>query len=229
LVEIPSSRSMETLERDNSQTLVNRFLGLQTKMTKLIRKSLTAAAILALSTIGAKAVTFVTPSVLPTNTSFSINVNAASGGQAIIAFDLLGWASLDGVNYYEDDFTLTLNGSEIFKGAFSLGGGGDNSVFTNTFGLNIAGLQPNVVTFAGGDLLISGLLSLASGNNIFTFSYLALASGHAGFQGTGDEAWGVRNLNISAVPLPPAAILLGTSLLAFSRKRRTLNDKSKSS
>jgi hypothetical protein len=220
---------METLERDNSQTPVNRFLGLQTKMTKLIRKSLTAAAILALSTIGAKAVTFVTPSVLPTNTSFSINVNAASGGQAIIAFDLLGWASLDGVNYYEDDFTLTLNGSEIFKGAFSLGGGGDNSVFTNTFGLNIAGLQPNVVTFAGGDLLISGLLSLASGNNIFTFSYLALASGHAGFQGTGDEAWGVRNLNISAVPLPPAAILLGTSLLAFSRKRRTLNDKSKSS
>jgi hypothetical protein len=220
---------METLERDNSQTPVNRFLGLQTKMTKLIRKSLTAAAILALSTIGAKAVTFVTPSVLPTNTSFSINVNAASGGQAIIAFDLLGWASLDGVNYYEDDFTLTLNGSEIFKGAFSLGGGGDNSVFTNTFGLNIAGLQPNVVTFAGGDLLISGLLSLASGNNIFTFSYLALASGHAGFQGTGDEAWGVRNLNISAVPLPPAAILLGTSLLAFSRKRRTLDDKSKSS
>lgn len=228
-MEIPSIRSKEAPERDKSQTPVNCFLGLQTKMTKLIRKSLTVAAIMALSTVGAKAVTFVTPSVLPTDTSFSVNVNAASGGQANIAFDLLGWASLDGVNYYEDDFTLALNGSEIFRGSFSLGGGGDNSVFTNTFGLNVVGLQPNVVTFAGGDLLISGLLRLAPGNNNFTFSYLALASGHAGFQGTGDEAWGVRNLNISAVPLPPATILLGTSLLVFSRKRRTLNDKSKSS
>jgi hypothetical protein len=154
-VKIPSSLSKETLERDNSQTPVNRFLGLPMKMTKLTKKSLAAAAILALPTIGAKAVTFVTPSVLPTDTSFSVNVNAVSGGQANITFDFLGWASLDGVNYYEDDFTLALNGSEIFRGSFSLGGGGDNSVLTNTFGLNVAGLQPNVVTFAGGDLLIS--------------------------------------------------------------------------
>jgi hypothetical protein len=227
-VKIPSSLSKETLERDNSQTPVNRFLGLPMKMTKLTKKSLTAAAKLALPTIGAKAVTFVTPSVLPTDTSFSVNVNAVSGGQANITFDLLGWASLNGVNYYEDDFTLALNGSEIFRGSFSLGGGGENSVLTNTFGLNVAGLQPNVVTFAGGDLLISGLLSLPPGNNIFTFSYLALTSGHAGFQGTGDEAWGVRNLNISAMPLPPTTILLGTSLLVFSRKRRTLKDKLKS-
>lgn len=181
---------------------------------------LAAAGILVFSTNIVQALPLATPQYLPTNSSFSMNFNGGSGGKANISFDLLGWASLDGVNFYEDDFTLTLNNNEIFKAAFALGGGGDNSVYTNTFGLNVAGLQPNIVTFSGGDILISGLLKLAPGNNIFTFSYSALSAGHAGFQGTGDEAWGVNNLNVSSVPLPPAAILLSTGLLALSRSRR---------
>jgi hypothetical protein len=190
------------------------------KITKILLSTLTAAATLIFSTLAAQAVTFVTPQVLPTNTSFAVNLNGGAGGQANIAFDLLGWASLDGVNFYEDDFTLALNGSNIFKGSFSMGGGGANSIFTNIFGLNVSGLQPNIVTFAGGDLLISGLIILASGNNTLTFDYLALGLGHAGFQGTGDEAWGIKNLSVSSVPLPPSALFLGTGLLVLSRNRR---------
>jgi hypothetical protein len=195
------------------------------KIAMSIVKILIAAGVLAFSTIAAQAVTFVTPNALPTDSSFFVNVNGGGDGAANISFDLLGWASLDGVNFYEDDFTLALNGNEIFKGSFSLGGGGDNNVFTNTFGLIITSLQPNIVTFAGGDLLITGLINLAPGVNTLTFSYLALASGHAGFQGIGDEAWGINNLNVSSVPLPPAAILLGSGLLALSRKRRILRSK----
>jgi hypothetical protein len=190
------------------------------KIRELVLNLLAAAGILTFSPISAQAVTITTPQYLPTDTSFSVNINGGSGGQANMAFDLLGWASLDGVNYYEDDFTLSLNSHEIFKGSFSLGGAGGNSIFNNIFGLTVAGLQPDVVTWAGGDLLISGLINLAAGNNTLTFRYDALNIGHAGFQGTGDEAWGVNNLQVSTVPLPPAAIFMGTGLLALSRGRR---------
>lgn len=197
------------------------------KISKLILNMLTAAGVLAFSTIGAQAVTFVTPHVLPTDTSFSVNANGGSGGQVNIVFDLLGWASLDGANFYEDDFTLALNSNKNFKGTLSLGGGGGNCLYTNTFGLVVAGLQPDVITFAGGNLLISGLTNLAAGNNVHTFNYLALASGHAGFQGTDDEAWGIDNLKVSSVPLPPAAILLGTGLRESAANQPQNSDRRK--
>jgi hypothetical protein len=187
---------------------------------RLIWGALAAVGVMALSINSAKAVTLTTPQYLPTDTSFAVNISGGSGGQANISFDLLGWASLDGVNYYEDDFMLSLNSIEIFKGSFSLGGGGSNRIFNNVFGLTVAGLQPDIVTWAGGDLLISGLINLVAGNNQLSFSYNALGAGHAGFQGTGDEAWGVNNLKVSTVPVPPAAILMATGLFALSASRR---------
>ena len=116
-------------------------------MKKSLVKSFAVTAILLFTSVAAHAVTIVTPTSLPTDTSFTVNVNGGSGGAANISFDLLGLRSLDGVNFYEDDFTLSLNSSAIFTGSFSLGGGGTNSIFSNTFGLAVAGLQPDVVTF----------------------------------------------------------------------------------
>ena len=58
------------------------------------------------------------------------------------------------------------------------------------------------------------MINLVAGNNLLEFGYTG------GDQGLGDEGWGVNNLNVSTVPLPPAALLLGTGLLALARKRR---------
>jgi hypothetical protein len=159
---------------------------------------------------------------LDTAMTFSTTFNS-TGGSSAIAFDLLGYASLDGLNFYEDDFRLSLNGTEIFSGTFSLGGGGTNLVFTDLIGSVISGLRPDVVDFAGGDLLISGVINALVGSNTLLFSYGSLVAGHAGFQGLGDEGWGVNNLNVanvSSVPVPGAALLLGTGLIGLAGLRR---------
>ena len=53
----------------------------------------------------------------------------AQGGAGSLSFIVNGYASLDGQNSYEDDFSLSLNSVEIFKGAFNLGGGGSDVVY----------------------------------------------------------------------------------------------------
>src|SRR5689334_23117209 len=69
----------------------------------------------------------------PTDSSFAVNFNSP-GGSSAISFDLLGYISLDGVNFFEDDFTLNLNGTDILSLSYDLGGGGGDAVFTNTAG-----------------------------------------------------------------------------------------------
>ena len=156
---------------------------------------------------------------LLTDTSFSSTFNSTSSSSTI-TFDLLGYASLDGDNFYQDNFHLSLNGTEIFSGTFSLGGGGGNVIFTNLASLVVSGLRPDVVDFAGGDLTFSGFINTLVGSNTLLFSYDSLVEGHAGFQGLGDEGWGVNNLNVSSVPVPPAALLLGTGLIGLASLRR---------
>ena len=200
-------------------------------------RSLLAASALALVTLAAAganaSVLYSAPGAtgpMPTDTSYAVSFNGPAGA-ANLSFVLDGYASLDGQNYYEDDFTLNLNGTDILKGTFNLGGGGNNVVFFQPVGStvnNVSGNGTNV-TFAGGHVNISSPLSLIAGNNTLTFSYLALPSpGHAGFQNTGDEAWGVEQISVTngGVPEPAAWALMimgfGTAGSMLRRSRRQL-------
>ena len=64
---------------------------------------------------------------LPTNFTFSETLSASTAD--LLTFELDGYNSLDGKNFYEDDFSLSVNGEAIFKGTFDLGGGGATQVY----------------------------------------------------------------------------------------------------
>jgi len=167
----------------------------------------------------------------PTDTSYLVSF-AGPAGPAALSFVLDGIASLDGQNFYQDDFTLALNGADILRGTFNLGGGGNDVVFLQPLGSTISNVSGNgtAVTWAGGHVNISSPLNLIAGTNTLKFAYTALADGHAGFQGTGDEGWGlsnikVTNLGAAAVPEPTtwALTIMGFGAMgAVLRRRREL-------
>lgn len=173
-----------------------------------------------ISSLASHAVTISAPiGPLETDMSFTRHVAGGAGGAAAISFDLLGYNTLDGVNFWQDNFVLALNGTNIFSAAFDLGGGGTNVIFQNLLtGFTQTGGSAGLGL--GGSLSLSGLVNLLAGDNTFSFSYVSLASpNHAGFQGAGDEGWGIKNLDVStavispsAIPLPPAGLLLGAGL-----------------
>lgn len=155
----------------------------------------------------------------PTNSSLSVNINSPAGGLTGISFDLFGAMSLDGVNFYEDDFTFSVNGADQLSLSYDLGGGGTNSVFLNN-GFTIGG--GTFGFFGGGTLNIAGSILLNAGLNVLTFSYVSLGAGHAGFQGTADESWAVNNVDVALtpVPLPASAPLLALGLAGLIALRR---------
>ena len=153
------------------------------------------------------------------------------GQSGALSFNLDGFASLDGVNFYEDDFKLALNGTTILSLSYDLGGGGSNAIFTNPYSATVTGGAFGF--FQGGQLQISlAGLPLTSGSNTFSFSYdsplgdaLGGTGGHAGQQGTGDEAWGVSSVLLtaeSAVPEPAswALMLIGFGMAGAALRRR---------
>ena len=185
----------------------------------------TVAAIATLAAAGAQAGTlysFAGPTgELPTDVSITKSFSGAAGA-AQVAFTLDGYASLDGQNFYEDDFTLSLNSSPILSGTFNLGGGGANVVFFAPVGASVNNISGNgmAVTFAGGKVLISTPLNLLAGLNSLTFNYTALPRyAHAGFQGTGDEGWGLRDIVVTqasgGVPEPASWALMLTGFGAL--------------
>ena len=185
----------------------------------------TVAAIATVAAAGAQAGTlysFAGPTgELPTDVSITKSFSGAAGA-AQVAFTLDGYASLDGQNFYEDDFTLSLNSSPILSGTFNLGGGGANVVFFAPVGASVNNISGNgmAVTFAGGKVLISTPLNLLAGLNSLTFNYTALPRyAHAGFQGTGDEGWGLRDIVVTqasgGVPEPASWALMLTGFGAL--------------
>ena len=198
----------------------------------------TVAAIATLAAAGAQAGTlysFAGPTgELPTDISITKSFSGAAGA-AQVAFTLDGYASLDGQNFYEDDFTLSLNSTPILSGTFNLGGGGANVVFFAPVGASVNNISGNgmAVTFAGGKVLISTPLNLLAGLNSLTFNYTALPRyAHAGFQGTGDEGWGLRDIVVTqasgGVPEPASWALMLTgfgglgAVLRRSRRQAAL-------
>jgi len=155
----------------------------------------------------------------------------ASAGAGNASFIIDGYASLDGQNYYEDDFTLSLNGTPILVGTFNLGGGGADDLYSNPNGGtadNISGNGTNV-TWAGGQVVVDEPLTLLKGSNSLTFNYTSLGGpDHAGFQGLGDEGWGLEQVSVTGVPGVPEPATWAMMLVGFGglgaamRSRRAL-------
>ena len=183
-------------------------------------KTLVLAATLLVGTAASAATVLSAPAstgALASPGSFSTSFSAPAGA-ATTSFVLQGFLSLDGVNPYQDTFTLNLNGTDIFSGSFDLGGGGSDVVFISG-GETL--VKSSVVFFGGGELSVTLPTALAAGTNTLTFSYAGDA------QGLGDEAWGVRALTVTTaaavVPEPASWALLvgGFALVGFAARRRS--------
>ena len=173
---------------------------------------------------------------MATDKSFSLNFNSASAS-AGLSFIIDGYRSLDGKNAYEDDFSLKLNNQQVFLGTFNLGGGSNSgsqaNVYLNPFAASYSNLTNNgtgIGWFGGKELISFASLPFNVGLNTLTFSYTSLSGpGYAGFQGLGDEGWGVQKVGmsegVSATPLPSSwtLMLLGLRLGGvglFANRRR---------
>ena len=206
-------------------------------MTLRLKLAASIAAIATLAAAGAHAaVIYDVAAAIPEqadNTDYTVNFGAPAG-PANLSFTINGYKSLDGQNWSEDDFTLTLNGLDIFKGTWNLGGGGTDAIYLNPLGFTANNISGNgtAVTWAGGQVNVAGLVNLVHGNNVLNFNYSAKpynGGQNAGWQDLNDEGWGVEKVLVTSaggVPEPAswALMLVGFGGLgAMLRRSRRLD------
>jgi hypothetical protein len=158
--------------------------------------------------------------------SVSTNFNALSAGSGSIAFQIAGYRSLDGNNFYRDNFSLFVNNVLAFAGTFDLGGGGSNLVTFVLPGFSSFLVNPTSTgapTWNGGTADIVAPIVFLAGLNTLRFEYASPGFPFAGPQGLGDEGWGINTVTVtSAVPEPStwAMMLFGFAGLAYATRRR---------
>ncbi|MBK3665334.1 hypothetical protein JJE66_29395 [Bradyrhizobium diazoefficiens] len=169
---------------------------------------------------------------IATNQTDSLSFSS-SPVAAGLSFVIDGYGSLDGQNFYEDDFSLKLNNVLIFSGTFNLGGGSNSgsqfNIYSNPFGAtftNLTGNGTGIGWHGGQEALSFAGLPLIAGLNTITFGYTSLGTGHAGFQGLRDEGWGIEQVAVSAVPGPTvgagaASFAFAACLLGWLMNRRS--------
>ncbi len=182
-------------------------------MTFKMTLAATAAAFVTLAAAGAQATVLysgpASMAEMATGTSFDVGFDALHAGAANLSFVLDGYASLDGQNWYEDDFTLSLNGNALAKGTWNMGGGGADVVYFSPVGSTFDNISDNgadhlAINWNGGHVDAYVPLDLTSGHNTLTFAYDSLAYNdgqNAGWQGMGDEGWGAHNIVVTQNPL----------------------------
>jgi PEP-CTERM motif len=149
----------------------------------------------------------------------SATFSGPAGAEGTITFDIQGYNSLDGQNTYEDDFTLTLDGTTtVVKGSWDLGGGGASG-FLGTF--------PGATWTAIGSQEIQVTVPFTfdvSGSDALTFAYASPANINqvATGQGLGDEGWGIGKVSVAVVPEPGslALMLAGLGIVGGLARRR---------
>ena len=155
--------------------------------------------------------------------TLAVTFNAAAGSSAI-SFELFGANSVDGNNIYQDVFTVSLNGTDVFTGSFDMSGGGGSSTTLNALGWIWTTTTNPGGYFQGGRTLVSGFANLLGGLNTFSVTFTQPGPGNGSGQGTGDESWALNDLGVAAVPLPAALPLLGFAMAALGAmglRRRT--------
>ena len=161
---------------------------------------------------------------LPTDSSFAVDFHSPVATLTTLSFTVDGYLSLDGNNAYEDDFSLTLNGNSIYTATFNLGGGASTAqsvAISNPYGASVTNPTANGTGtgWNGGQEVVtfSNVLRLQSGLNTLVFAYTSLpAPSHAGFQGLGDEGWGIEKVQVGAVPEPSTWAMLGLGLAGLA-------------
>jgi hypothetical protein len=141
----------------------------------------------------------------------------------MVGFTVAGYATLDGDNGYIDILHVSLNGTEVFSGTWDLGGGGASRVLLDLNGATVG-------TVSNQQLTISIPVALTLGANQLVISYESPTSfegtGRAGFQGLGDEGWGLNALSVTGTtapvpePAPGLLLLAGLASLGWLAKRR---------
>jgi hypothetical protein len=150
----------------------------------------------------------------------------AIGGASVLDFELAGFNSLDGYkNCCTDTFHLWINDTEVFSGAFNMGGGGSNKVLLNPLGgkavtttfnatdkVNSSKQAPK----AGGVTQITLPVDLLVGTNHIYFSYTGRT------QSAIDEGWGINKASLTSitVPEPSNIVLLVGGLIGMMILRR---------
>jgi len=193
------------------------------------RSWIAAAAALALGMAAGSAVRaatlvdFAGPTAEMASPDFVLFTFEAGAGDALASFTIDGLRTLDGIvaNNLEDDFTLTVNGVDILKGTWDLGGGGQNFVFLAPFAATI---DAHANAFGqGGTLQITAPVTLVRGENS-----IRLAFSSAVPQGLSDEGWDLRGLTVTGaaatVPEPAAWALMLTGFfgLGVLARQRTV-------
>ena len=145
--------------------------------------------------------------------TFTYGFNASAGSN-VISFELFGANSIDGNNGYQDVFTVSLNGMDVFSGSFDMSGGGGSSTTLNTLGWTWTTITNAGGFFQGGRTVVSGLANLLAGVNTFSVTFTQPGPDNGSGQGTGDESWALNDLDVTpaAVPLPAALPLLGFAI-----------------
>jgi len=160
----------------------------------------------------------------PSPGSYSFFFDALADGAGSMDFSLIGRGTMDGEGAAcgqddcTDTFYLILNGSDVFRGAFRMGGLGQDIVLFSPSGTNVTVTSNG--DGAGGKVSVFLPVQLREGMNSLTFVYTGLD------QGMDDEAWAIADLTVrdanTVVPEPAtwALMIAGFGLVGGALRRR---------